>query len=349
MGHTEVMNGYQRIRAALEGRWPDHRPVMLHNFMMAAREAGVSMARFRTDPEALAGVFIESAERYQTDGILVDMDTATLAGAVGVPVDFPDGAPARCVRGRLRSLDEVDELEPPQVDRYWGVQVWLEGVRILRRHFGDELFLRGNCDQAPYALASAMRTAEEWMMDLMDPERHQAAHRLLDYCREATAQFIRLMAAAGAHMVSNGDSPAGPELVSPQIYRDFALPYEKQMVEEAHRLHKPYFLHICGKTDRILEDMLSTGADGLELDYKTDARLAHDVLKDRAVFVGNLDPSGVLVLGTERLVEEKTRQLLALFRDTPRFILNAGCAIPATAPPENIRAMIRVARERPAG
>lgn len=37
------MNGYQRIRAVLNGEWPDKRPVMLHNFMMAAREAGLTM------------------------------------------------------------------------------------------------------------------------------------------------------------------------------------------------------------------------------------------------------------------------------------------------------------------
>lgn len=37
------MNGYQRIKAALPGEWPDQRPVMLHNFMMAAREAGLTM------------------------------------------------------------------------------------------------------------------------------------------------------------------------------------------------------------------------------------------------------------------------------------------------------------------
>ncbi len=63
-------------------------------------------------------------------------------------------------------------------------------------------------------------------------------------------------------------------------------------------------------------------------------------MKDRAVFIGNIDPSGVLALGTPELVEAKTRELLAVFADTPRFILNAGCAIPATTPPENLRAMI---------
>lgn len=343
------MTGYERIRAALAGRWPDRIPVMLHNFMMAAREAGIPMAEFRRNPEALARAFIESAERYGVDGILVDVDTATLAGAVGVPVDFPEQAPARAVAARLASLEEVAELEPPRVADYWGVQVWVEGVRLLRNHFGDELFLRGNCDQAPYSLAASMRSLEAWMLDLMDPDLHEAAHRLLEYCFEACRQFLELVAAAGAHMLSNGDSPAGPELVSPRIYRQFALPYEKRLVEQAHQLGLPYFLHICGKTDPILEDMISTGADGLELDHRTDARRAHDLLKDRAVFIGNLDPSAVLAYGTPAVVEAETRRLVELFSDTPRFILNAGCAIAPETPPDNIRAMIRVARQYPRG
>ncbi len=90
--------------------------------------------------------------------------------------------------------------------------------------------------------------------------------------------------------------------------------------------------------------MISTGADGLEIDYKTDTRRAHDRMKDRTLFVGNIDPSSVLALGTSRVVEEKTLELLRIFADTPRFMLNAGCAIPPATPPENIRAMIRTAR-----
>lgn len=338
------MNGYDRVAAALRGEKPDRVPVMLHNFMMAAREAGLTMKRYREDPAAMAASFARAVETYGYDGILVDVDTATLAGALGVPVELPDDEPALVRGGRLASLAEVDDLEPPDVGRDPRVQTWLEAVRLLARHFGREVHVRGNCDQAPFSLASMMRGAADWMMDLMDEDERARAERLLDHCAEAALQFVRLMAQTGAHMVSSGDSPAGPDLVSPRVYRSFALPWEKRLVDEAHRLGLPYALHVCGRTDRILDDMVATGADALELDYKTDARLAHDRLKDRATFIGNLDPSGVLALGTPELVEEKTRELLAVFADTPRFVLNAGCAIPPTTPAANLRAMIRAAR-----
>ena len=338
------MTGRERIVRALRGEWPDTVPIMLHNFMMAARESGIAMRRFRSDPEALARSFIHAVERYGYDGILIDVDTVTLAGAVGVPVDYPEDEPARVRGGLLEGLEQVRDLPSINILDSPGVQVWLEGVRLLKRHFGDEVFIRGNCDQCPFTLASLIRGMDGWMMDLLDPENEEEVFALLEYCTSVTLQFIRQMGGTGADMTSNGDSVAGPDLVSPSIFRRYALPYDRRVADASHEIGLPYILHICGNTTAILEDMIATGADGLEIDYKTDPGRAHDTMKDRTLFVGNIDPSGVLALGTPGLVEEKTLDLLRIFADTPRFILNAGCAIPPATPSENIRTMIRTAR-----
>ena len=89
------MNGYERIKAALEGTMPDRRPVMLHNFMVATREAGYTMKQYREDPEIAADCHIRFVEKYGVDGILFDVDTALMACSVGVPVDYPEDEPAR--------------------------------------------------------------------------------------------------------------------------------------------------------------------------------------------------------------------------------------------------------------
>jgi uroporphyrinogen decarboxylase len=184
----------------------------------------------------------------------------------------------------------------------------------------------------------------EWMMDLLDADNQDLVFELLEFCTVASIQFIELMAQTGAHALSSGDSPAGPEMISPSMYRTYAFPYEKRVVDAAHRTGLPYILHICGDTRLILDSMTSLGVDGLDLDYKTDPRLAHDLLKDKVTFIGNIDPSGVLALGTVELVEQRTRELLEVFTDTTRFILNSGCAIPSNTPPRNIEAMIATAR-----
>jgi MtaA/CmuA family methyltransferase len=339
------MNGFERITAAFRGEWPDTTPIMLHNFMMAAREAGVTMRRFRSDPEELARSFIEAVEKYGYDGIVVDVDTVTLAEAAGVPVDAPEDEPARATGGRLRNLADVRDLEPVDVGQHHGVQVWLEGVRLLSQHFGSEVYLRGNCDQCPFTLAGLVRGMDNWMTDLLDPDNEETVRTLLDYCTDITSQFIDLMTLTGAHMMSNGDSLAGPDLVSPSLFRRFALPYEQHIAGRSHTHGFPYVLHICGNTGPILNDMVATASDGLEIDYKTDARKAHAIMRDRTVFIGNIDPSNVLALGTPDVIARKTRELLKIFSDTPRFVLNAGCAVPPITPPENLRTLIRTARE----
>ena len=337
------MNGYERIQAALKGKPADKVPVMLHNFMLAAEEAGYNMEQFRNDPKVIAESFIKSVDKYQHDGILVDIDTVTLAGAVGVKVDFPADSPARTHRGMLAGMEQVRNLNPVKIENYKYIQVWLESVRLLKEYFKDDIFIRGNCDQDPFSLASMVRGIEDWMADLLLSEE-QLVFELLDYCTETTGQFIHLMSQTGADMISNGDSPAGPDLISPEMYVNFALPFEKKIVEISHSLGLPYTLHICGNTEPILDKMLLTGADAFELDYKTNVQKVFDVFNDKAVLIGNIDPSGVLALGSAELVRKKTLELLEIYGNSNHFILNAGCAIPSSTPSINMKTMIETAR-----
>jgi uroporphyrinogen decarboxylase len=260
-------------------------------------------------------------------------------------VDLPEDAPARVHRGRLKELREARDLGPVDLRASERVGVWLEACRILVHHFRGEIAVRGNCDQSPYTLAALVRGMDAWMTELLDPECEEDLRLLLEHCTAITSQFLELMAATGVTMLSNGDSPAGTDMISPRLYRSFALPYEQRIVATSHRLGKPYILHICGDTGPIINDMMATGADGLEIDYKTDMELAHTLMRERTTYIGNIDPSSVLALGTPAEVRAKTRALLELFADTPRFILNAGCALPPDTPAENLRAMITTARD----
>jgi uroporphyrinogen decarboxylase len=335
------MNGYERINAALKGIMPDWRPVMLHNFMPAVREAGYTMKEYRTSPEIAAECHIRFVEKYGVDGVLFDVDTAILASAAGVPVDYPDDDPARTHGMFLHSLDEIDIIAETDISSHPRIQHSLETVRLLKQHFKNEVYIRGNCDQAPFSLACCMRTPEHFMMDLiMDEER---CMRLLQHTTRICLQFIRLMAQTGADMVSNGDSPAGPSMISPDMYARFAFPFEQQLVHEAHQHGLPYLLHICGDTHLILEQMNRLELDAVELDYKTPIEAIHEVFQQRTTLFGTVDPSGVLALGSPEMVRKEANRILDTYRGNPRLVLGAGCALPPGTPEENMREIIRAA------
>lgn len=336
------MNGKERIRMALDGRMPDSTPIMLHNFLMAIRENGYTVAQYRKDPKVIADVFCNTVDKYGVDGILLEMDTALLAGCVGAPVDYPEDEPARVFGGMLECVSDVARLKPVDFSRTRAMIVLEAASRIVER-IGGDCFIRGNCDQAAFSLAGLLRGLQEFMVDLLT-EEPVPIRELLEYAHRVAADFMTLMAKTGVDMVSNGDSPASPDLISPAMYREWAYEYEKRLADHAHCLGLPYMIHICGNTTAILKDIVATGSDALELDYRTNLDAIGRETFGKTCFCGNVDPSGVLCLGSREDVIRETKLLLKSQRNNPRFILNAGCAIPATTPVENLMAFISTGR-----
>lgn len=336
------MNGFERIKSAIDGKMPDKRPIMLHNFMLAVAEYGCSMKQYREDPQIAADCHIRFTEKYGIDGVLFDVDTALLASAAGAPVDYPENDPARVYGSFISSLDDVDTLEDVDISENVRIQHSLEVMKILRKHFGHEIFLRGNCDQAPFSLACALRGPEAFMMDLvLEPEK---AKKLIDYTSRISVQMIHLMAQAGVDMVSNGDSPAGPEMISPDMYREFALEPEKLLLNAAHEEGVPYLMHICGNTEIILQDMAEAGFDAVELDYKTPTEAIFKHFSKSTTIFGTVDPSGVIALGKPEDVRREILELEKYYEGNPRIVYGAGCAIPPMTPEENIRMFVETVR-----
>lgn len=142
-----------------------------------------------------------------------------------------------------------------------------------------------------------------------------------------------------------GDSASGPDLVSPAIYREFSMPYEKRLGDTLKAEGVQTVCHICGRLDPILEDVVETGFAGYEVDYRTNIQLAKKVFKGRATLFGNIDPSGVFCLSSSQKVRETAIRLLEVYKEGGRFVIGAGCALPKETPEENIRAFVDAVRE----
>jgi len=338
------MTGYERIAAALAGQKPDRVPVMLNNFMPAAREAGFTQAQYRWSVENIVETHLRAAEKYQLDGIVLDIDSATLAEALGARVSLPENEPARAVAGGLHMLADIHDRPVPNLPDCQRVDIWLSAADQLVERCGRDVYVRGHCDQAPFALAGMLRGTERWMVDLLTEGEEPHCEALLEYCTAACRRFVRLMTQTGVPMISSDDSAAGPGEIPADMYRRWAQPYERQVAAEAHGAGCQYVLNIRGRIDPILAGLLATKADGFELDCRTDPRVVRQVLGGKAALLGNIDPVGVMAQGSEAQVESAARALLEMFAEDPRFVLGAGFALPQDTPEANIRALVRTAR-----
>lgn len=288
-------------------------------------------------------MFCRTVEKYDVDGVLIEMDTALLAACAGAKVDYPPDEPARVLGIQLESIFDASKLKTVDFSKTRAMVVLEATERIVER-IGAEFYIRGNCDQAAFSLSCLLRGTENFLMDLLT-EEEEPIRALLEYSHQVSVDFMTLMQKTGVDMVSNGDSPAGPDMISPTMYRRWAFEYDKRLAEQAHSLGLPHLMHICGNTTAILDDMVATGTDVLELDYRTDIQAINRTTFGKCCFCGNVDPSGVLCLGTRTDVITATLELLRSQERNPKFILNAGCALPSITPVENIQTFILTARE----
>ena len=332
-----AMNSRELILAALAGQPHPRVPVAQHNFTFCARQAGVTLERFRRDPKLAARVMADAAERFGYDCIILDFDTCTLAEALGARLHFPEDAPASVAEPALRDLSAFGDLPMPDPERDGRLPLWLETTRELRRLVGNEKAIMGRADQGPFGLLFQLRGHEALMMDLVDeaPEKLAAA---LEFCAQVGVRFARAQLAAGADLTSIGDGAAGQSLISPRHYRQFGQAFERRYRE----LMGPGYLslHICGQTNAIIEDMVGTGCEVLELDHLNDLERSLRVVRHRTCIWGNIDPSTVLSQGSRIEVLDASRRVLELAKKlTWKFVLCPGCLANSDVPPGNMQAM----------
>ena len=309
---------------------------MLHSFMTAAAEKGYTQDEYRSDAGKIARAHIDFARKYRMDGIFVDVDTCMEVGALGVELDLPLNEPARVSKGLSGGIEAcIEAMDRERLKSYDRIQIKLEAVNRIKNEIGDEFVLRGNADQGPFSLAMLTLGITEFMMHLYDdPDRVRI---LIDRAFDVHLEFHRMMMEAGADITSFGDSSCGPDLISPDMYRTFSFPWHKRLSESLHCESILTVCHICGNLDMILEDVTAAGFPAIEVDSKTDISAAASIMKDKALFFGPLDPSGVFYTGDPKLVAEKTRETLSCFPHGG-LIIGSGCALPAGIREENLYA-----------
>ena len=338
------MNGYERIRAVLKGEKPDKVPLMLHCFMPAAAEAGITMEEYRNSAKNMSQAHLRFARKYDLDGILLDVDTALAAGAIGAKVDFPVDAPARVIEPAAREARKLlDLLSPEKLHKDDRIKILLEAVNILKEEVGGEIFIRGNCDQMAFSLAMLCYGMEDFLADLLDEEQEELILSLIDRALFVHLEFHRMMVEAGADITSFGDSSCGPDLISRELFLKYSLPFHQKLKKGLDILGIDTICHICGNLDSIIQDLAALGYAGLEIDYKTDIKRAANIMKNKSVAFGPIDPSGMFYFGSPDSIKKETLRVLDFFAGRG-IVLGAGCAIPGGAPEANIRSFVDTAR-----
>ena len=342
---SEKMNGYERCMAALEWKTPDRVPVVPQNSDMAINLSGYGMYECSHNPQKLASALLEAQEKMQYDGIMLGADAAILAEALGCETVYRESDPPAIVNPIIQELSDVDKLSEVDLSKNNRINTWLEATKICIEKTKGKIFVICRADQGAFSLATLLRGSQQMMLDLAFEEDIPRIMKLLHYCNEVHIRFAEMTKAIGAHATTCGDAYCGPGLISPEMYEQYALPFQQ---EASRRITKiigiPYSIHICGKTDLIHDLWVQSGATFFEIDHCTDMKQLREKTMGKIALFGNLDTS-MLCFGDSEEVKTKCKELFEITMPSSGFILSSGCSMGKNTKEENVLAMVEAAKE----
>jgi len=169
---------------------------------------------------------------------------------------------------------------------------------------------------------------------------HHLLHQLLNFQKAYCAQITAL--GLGAVVF---ESWASPPLVSPAMYREFALPYETQLFAHMKELGLPACpLVIGGDTSNIADDMLTSGATTLLSDYNTPLNLYIQKAREKNLPVrANIDPK-LLLAGDWQQITNRVQEIYTAAKEYPKLIIGSG-VVPYDTPPANLLRVKEIIKE----
>ena len=332
------MNPMERYTNRLKGEAVD-RPPNFDIFMtFAAHYIGQPQARYYNDYRVLVDSNLAVIDAFDIDIAQAISDPFRETADFGAAIEFPDDDLPISTVPLLADPDALRTLKAP--DPYTGKRMSdrLEAIRSFREKIGGEVPILGWVEGA-IAEAADLRGPNDIMLDVvLNPEW---VEELLETCTEVAIAFAKAQIEAGADMIGLGDAVAS--LLSPDMYRRFALPYEQRIFAAVHEMGAVARLHICGNTNQIVDGMVETGADIIDLDWMVDMESACAQYGDQLSFSGNFDPVVVMLEGTRDEVYNAAKHCMEI--GGPRSISNAGCEIPMGTPEENLLAQSQALRD----
>lgn len=337
------MNGYQRVLKALHFEPADRVAIIPELIQHNLEVAGQTHGAYSSDPKVMAEVIQAGLKAYETDAVYVSSDNYLIVEAVGGTVKLPEDDPPVLLKTAVDCIEDAVELEPLDVTK-GRIPVILEATRILREKLGDEIFVKTCIDSAPFSAAAAILGPQEFMINLIDEP--ELCHDFLKICTESVIRYGLAAAKAGAHGLAFGDSAS--VLINRAMYEEFALPYAKQAVAALReQTGLPVFYHVCGNTKHILDLMVETGADCIEIDSMVPMALAKQTANGRCAVEGNVSTIEAFYQGTPEDVTREANAIIDLFGNQGGLILSSACEIPRHTKGENVRALTDAAWNYP--
>lgn len=287
------------------------------------------------NPKLAAEITLQPVDILGVDAAILFSDILIPVESMGMRLEFSDKE-GPILSEPIRNKSSVDRLIIPDTEE--DMPFIIETIKILRKELENKVPLIG-FSGAPFTLATYMiegGTSKNFLHTKKMMFQHSGVFDyLMDKLTTTVISYLSDQIKAGAQAVQIFDTWAG--MLTPNDYKEFALPYVKKVISELKKEGVPiiYFVNDCAG---ILKEVKKSGADVIGIDWRIDIADAIKKLGKKVVIQGNLDPCA-LFLPKEK-IEERVKDILWKGETAKGHIFNLGHGILPQTPVENVIAMV---------
>ena len=197
----------------------------------------------------------------------------------------------------------------------------------------DKLGDRGIIRSHPYypgqgspwqALCILMGTEKGIYLAMDEPEQ---THDLLEAIYQKAARAHELWEGSPTDMVETDGGAGSSTVISPDLFREFCLPYNKRQNDLFRSLDIETVCHLCGGLMPMLELVAESGVDGLEtmtpkaMGGDCDLAEASRRVGDQLFFIGGFDQNAGFEKGTPEVVRRQVFDCFEATKDHAGYII----------------------------
>lgn len=308
------------------------------NCLPGMKLVGEDIDKILHNPELKVSAALAFAERFEPDLIFFPNDVAVEAEALGAAVKFSNYGMPVIGEYPVKDMNDLNKLKLPDPYNTGRMPLNIETVSRLARKVPNRYKVAHVI--GPFTVAGQLTGVDKLARKTInDPSFTQA---LLEITSETVIRYARTLVEAGADVLYVAEPSAS--LISPFLFRKYLAEHLKRLFNSVKAMN---FLHICGDTTYLVEELAAIGTQGLSFDNRVNLLKIENKVPADVVIIGNIDPVGVIKNSNPQVIKKAVESLLKEMLPVKNFALSAGCAIPFETPFENIKAFFKAGRNFP--
>lgn len=208
-------------------------------------------------------------------------------------------------------------------------------IDLVKEMVGDEVSIHGEAFSPLTYYMELFGYEQALMTFIMDPGK---VHAILDRITVESIAWSVAQVERGVDALLISSAFVGGPFLSPKMYEEFVVPYERRVTDAVKAAGAPVYTHTCGSISDRLELMAKTGTMGIDtMDPpplgNTELADAKARVGDRMLLKGNMNPVVFLTAQTEEEIIEHATERIRDGMPGGGYILSTACSVsPRTQP-----------------